>query len=234
MLKGKKILLWMVLSFCLTAFGEQKQAFTEKEFPQLAQMTGWNSDLLLMHTQLYRGYVKNANLLQDKILQLSQEGKGDSYEFGALKRRLGWEFDGMRLHELYFDNLVSGSQGSPSKALQERIKQDFGSFEIWKQDFIATGLIRGIGWVVLYQDCITGKLCNAWINEHDVGHFVLGSALLVMDVFEHAYITQFGLEKRKYIDLFFQSIQWNCVNRRFALEVKEGPIEPSEKKSSPS
>jgi Fe-Mn family superoxide dismutase len=66
----------------------------------------------------------------------------------------------------------------------------------------------------LYRDHATGKLENLWVNEHDTGHLVLGAPILIMDVFEHAYLTQFGLEKARYIELFLQSIHWDVVHRR--------------------
>lgn len=190
--------------------------FIAKEFPHLSKMPGWNQDLLQMHLKLYQGYVKNSNELEETIKQLSLNGKSKSYEFGALKRRFAWEFDGMRLHELYFENL--GNTSSPSQALTKALEENFGSFNSWKTDFIGTGLIRGIGWAILYQDPNTKKLYNTWINEHDTGHLLLSNPILIMDVFEHAYITQFGIDKAKYIDLFFQSINWDEVNKRFQKE----------------
>ena len=121
----------------------------------------------------------------------------------------------MRLHEIYFDNLGVSSLEALDSSLLRKITQDFGFLDTWKKDFIATGLIRGIGWVVLVQDPITKKVYNTWISEHDIGHFVQGVPLIVMDVFEHAYITQFALDKEKYIQLFFQSLNWQVVSKRW-------------------
>lgn len=164
-----------------------------------------------MHLKLYEGYVKNANAL---ILKLQEMDVG-TYEYGALKRRLGWEFDGMRLHELYFGNL-GGKRGIDQKsALYRDLTLQFGSFEKWKKDFVATGMMRGIGWSVLYLDPVKGRLLNVWINEHDVGHLAGGTPILIMDVFEHAYMPQFGLDKAKYIEVFFENIRWEEVERRY-------------------
>ena len=102
-----------------------------------------------------------------------------------------------------------------SSELYLKLSKEFGSFEAWKKNFIATGMIRGIGWVILYRDPITGRLMNTWINEHDVGHLAGGEPLLVMDVFEHAYITQYGLDRANYISAFFDNIQWAKVERRY-------------------
>ena len=121
----------------------------------------------------------------------------------------------MRLHEFYFDNLGGKDALDKSAPLYQRIAKDFGSYDAWKKNFIATGLIRGIGWVILYRDPQTGRLFNTWINEHHVGHLAGGAPLLVMDVFEHAYITQYGLDRAKYISAFFDNIDWAKVGKRY-------------------
>ncbi len=184
--------------------------YQAKDYSHLLGMPGFSDQLLKIHFQLYQGYVKNVNLLKGAL-----RDKTPDFEYGALKRRWGWEFDGMRLHELYFDNL-GGKKESLEKntALYQRIVKDFGSYEQWKTDFIATGSMRGIGWAILYRDPQGGRLMNVWINEHDLGHLAGGDPLLVMDVFEHAYMPQYGLERGKYIDAFFENIQWNLVAKR--------------------
>lgn len=174
-------------------------------------MQGFGDSLLKIHFKLYEGYVKNANDLLSQ-LQTMQTG---SYEYGALKRRFGWEFDGMRLHELYFDHL--GGTGVPDKksSVFSAISSQFGSFEKWKQDFISTGMMRGIGWAVLYFDPQVEMLINVWINEHDTGHLATGSPIVIMDVFEHAYMPQYGLERAKYIEAFFANLDWKVISARY-------------------
>lgn len=189
--------------------------YQPKDFSNLLGMPGFNDDLLKMHFQLYQGYVKNTNFLINRLKDLLLQDKADSYDFTALKRRLGWEWDGMRLHELYFQNLGGKDSLSSDSALYRKLSQDFGSFELWKREFIATGMTRGIGWVILYQDPLSGKLINTWINEHDLGHLSGAEPLLVMDVFEHAYITQYGLDRKKYIEAFFDNIDWKITLKRY-------------------
>jgi Fe-Mn family superoxide dismutase len=189
--------------------------YQAKDYAHLLGMQGFSDALLKMHFKLYEGYVKNTNLLLNSLRDQALQGKSSSYEWGALKRRLAWEFDGMRLHELYFNNLGGKAQIKESSGLYARILQDFGSYEQWKKDFISTGMIRGIGWAVLYRDPQDGRLLNTWINEHDLGHLSGGIPILVMDVFEHAYITQYGLERAQYIDSFFENIRWQEAERRF-------------------
>ena len=172
--------------------------------------------MLSMHFKLYQGYVKNANELLEKLP--TAKGSDD----GALKRRLGWELDGMRFHELYFDNLGGNGVVDPKSKIFEAIRLQFGSFEKWKSDFIETGLMRGIGWAVLYLDVTGQKLINLWINEHDVGHLAGGRPILIMDVFEHAYMPQMGLDRAQYIEVFFQNVNWNVVNARFIEPCSRG------------
>ncbi len=149
------------------------------------------------------------------------QGRDQTYDYGALKRRMTWEWDGMRLHEYYFENLGGGGEPlDKSSSIYLRLLKDFGSFEAWKKNFVSTGLIRGIGWVILYRDPQTGRLFNVWINEHDVGHLAGGDPLLIMDVFEHAYITQYGLDRGKYIGAFFDNIDWAKVAKRYNDSVR--------------
>lgn len=186
-------------------------AYTAKDYSNLIGMPGFSESLLQMHFKLYQGYVKNAGDLLDKLKTIDPS----TYEYGAIKRRLGWEFDGMRLHELYFDNLGGKTPIDRKSPLYNALTAQFGSFEKWKKDFIATGTIRGIGWALLYLDPEESRLVNVWINEHDTGHLVHGKPLLIMDVFEHAYMPQYGLDKGKYIDAFFNNINWDVVQQRF-------------------
>jgi Fe-Mn family superoxide dismutase len=174
-------------------------------------MRGFSDSLVTLHLTLYEGYVKNTN-----ELQASLDSKTISaMEFGALKRRLGWEFDGMRLHELYFDQLGGNGVVDVKGVLASALAKQFGSLEAWKKDFVSTGLMRGIGWVILYRDPADGKFINAWINEHDTGHLVSNVPILIMDVFEHAYMPQYGLDRAAYITAFFSNLDWKMVENRF-------------------
>lgn len=189
--------------------------YVAKDYSYLFGMPGFNDALLKMHFQLYQGYVKNTNLLLARMRELEQQDKDLSYDYGALKRRFAWEYDGMRLHELYFENLGGEEPLDKASELYQKISKDFGSFEAWKKNFAATGMMRGIGWVILYRDLQSGRLFNTWINEHDLGHLAGGEPLVVMDVFEHAYITQYGLDRSKYIGYFLDNLNWEKIEKRF-------------------
>lgn len=182
----------------------------------LGKLPGLSDDLLKQHFKLYRGYVENSNLLLQKIAALDAKKENRGPEFAGLKHMLGWEFDGMLLHEYYFDALGKGAPLDPNGPLMAKINKDYGSFDNWKSDFVATGLMRGIGWAIAYVEPKEGRLVNVWINEHDLGHLAGGTPLVVMDVFEHAYITQFGLERAKYVDVFFDNLNWDVVAKRLA------------------
>lgn len=193
---------------------EKPMAYIAKDYSKIIGMQGFSEGLLKNHFTLYQGYVTNTNKVLDTLAQMLKEGKTGTPEYAELKRRLGWEFNGMRLHEYYFENL-GGKAGIETKGkLAKKIIEDFGSYELWEKDFKATGAMRGIGWVVLYQDSVSGKLINFWINEHDVSHPAGCHPLLIMDVFEHAYMLDYGLKKADYIEAFFKNIDWQVVESR--------------------
>jgi Fe-Mn family superoxide dismutase len=187
------------------------QAYKAKDYSSLIGMPGFSERALTTHFKLYQGYVNNTNLLIDTLKTLDRKTPA----YAELKRRVGWEFDGMRLHELYFENLGGKGISDTSDPLYQKIAADFGSFEDWKADFIATGAMRGIGWAVLYLDPQSNRLVNSWINEHDVGHLAGGKPILIMDVFEHAYMIDYLLDRAAYINAFFKNINWEIVNQRY-------------------
>jgi Fe-Mn family superoxide dismutase len=193
---------------------EEKMSYTAKDYGKLLGMEGFSDTLLKNHFTLYQGYVTNTNKLMEILDQMLKDGKVSIPEFAELKRRFGWEFNGMRLHEYYFENL--GGKGGLGQAgkLFRKISDDFGSYESWEKEFKATGSIRGIGWAVLYQDNITKRLFNFWINEHDVGHPAGCTPILIMDVFEHAFMIDYGLKRADYIEAFFKNIDWKAVEGR--------------------
>lgn len=189
-------------------------AYTAKDYARLMGMAGFSEALLKNHFTLYQGYVTNTNKVLDTLDQLLKDDKAATPEFAELKRRLGWEFNGMRLHEYYFDALGgTGAVDTGSRLARKKI-EDFGSIEAWLKDFRAVGAMRGIGWAVLYQDNVSGKLFNCWINEHDGGHPAGCNPLLIMDVFEHAFMLDYGLKRADYIDAFFKNIDWQAVEAR--------------------
>jgi len=193
---------------------EEKMPYTAKDYSKLLGMEGFSETLLKNHFTLYQGYVTNTNKLVDTLGPLLKEGKTGNPEYAEMKRRFGWEFNGMRLHEYYFENL--GGKGGIDKAgkLAKKISESFGSYEEWEKDFRGVGAMRGIGWAVLYQDNLSGNLFNCWINEHDAGHLAGCTPILILDVFEHAFMIDYGLKRADYIGAYFKNINWKAAEGR--------------------
>lgn len=190
--------------------------YEPKNFDHLLGTPGFSDTLLKNHFALYEGYVKNCQAIHDTFGELRKNDKVGSIEWAEIKRRWAWEFNGMRLHELYFGNMQNG--GSPldeSSPLRTQLTAQKGSYDAWEKDFRATGAMRGIGWVILMYNPETKSFCNAWVNEHDVGLCIGLTPLLIMDVFEHAYITDYGIKRADYITAFINSIDWQRVQERF-------------------
>ena len=185
--------------------------YEAKDFSHLLGTTGFSDDLLNNHFKLYEGYVKNTNSAAEMM-----KSDIDKYAYGEIKRRFGWEWSGMRLHEYYFGNMAKDSGEMDLKPeLAKKLEEEFGSVEAWLEDFKATGAMRGIGWVILYHDPMADRLFNVWINEHDLGHLAGTNPILVMDVFEHAFMLDYGLNKADYISAFWNAVNWNEVSNRF-------------------
>jgi len=188
--------------------------YAAKDYGKLIGLEGFSETLLKNHFTLYQGYVTNTNKVLDALSAMLAEGKAGTPEYAELKRRLGWEFNGMRLHEYYFENLGGKGALAAGGKLGKALAAEFGSVEKWEADFRAVGAMRGIGWVVLYQDTAGNRLFNQWVNEHDVGHPAGANPVLVMDVFEHAFMTDYGLKRADYIAAFFKNIDWKAVEAR--------------------
>lgn len=187
--------------------------YEAKNFEALLGTEGFSDVLLRNHLTLYEGYVSNTN----KLVDLLKTVEAGTPAWNELKRRFGWEWNGMRLHEFYFGNMLKGGAPISEKgALAKKIKEDFGSMSAWEKDFRATGAMRGIGWAILAKDLTTGRLFNVWTNEHDVGHLAGASIILVMDVFEHAFALDYGLKRADYIEAFWKAIDGNVLEERFA------------------
>jgi Fe-Mn family superoxide dismutase len=188
--------------------------YQSKDFSSLLGMKGFSDEMLEDHFSLYEGYVSNVNELLAKLNTLDDRGELDSSEHAELRRRLGWEFDGMRLHELYFGNLGGDGKAPSGGELAKRFTSSFSSVEKWTKEFKAVGAMRGVGWAVLAFDPAGERLLNLWIDEHDVGHAAGCSPLLVMDVWEHAFMTDYRTDRASYIDAFLRNVDWREVERR--------------------
>ena len=195
-------------------------SYKAREF-NLSGLKGISDETLEMHFKLYEGYVKETNKLTEAITKFIEDGNVDQDEMPAyseLTRRLGFEYNGMVLHEYYFDNLKSGGgPGDPDRTAQfaKAAESSFGSYEIWKTDFVGIGKMRGVGWAICYQNPANGRLSNHWITLHETGNVAGFAPVLVMDVWEHAYLLDYKpAERPKYIEAFFSNIDWTTVEKR--------------------
>ena len=193
-----------------------QHVYKSQEF-KLSGLKGISDRTLETHFSLYEGYVKNTNMLTENLLEITHKKKvsGKDPAYAELTRRLGFEYGGMVLHEYYFENLAPNGKGSLGKETKDAIEKSFAAFETWSADFAAVGEMRGVGWAILYQDPVTQQLSNHWIALHHIGVPSGFKPILVMDVWEHAYLLDHKPSERgKYIDAFFSNINWDVVQRR--------------------
>jgi len=185
--------------------------YTAKTF-NLGELEGLSAKQIEAHLGLYAGYVKNTNgLFAD--LKAAREA-GDARKASELQRRLGFEFNGMRLHEYYFEQFEASEGGEG--ALKEAIEKQWGSYDAWKTEFVEVAKLRGIGWTLLVQDERTGNLMNVWVSDHELGHLGGQNILLALDVWEHAFMVDYlPSERGTYIDAFFKNLQWGVVEGRY-------------------
>lgn len=183
----------------------------------LSGIPGISDRTLETHFGLYEGYVKNTNLLNAQIAERLSGAKvsGADPQFAELTRHLAFEYNGMRLHEYYFDNVTRSGGGAAAGALREALAASYGTFENWRKDFAAVGEMRGVGWAIAYHDPATGRIINDWVTLHENGTFAGFDPLLVMDVWEHAYLLDYKpAERAKYVEVFFANIDWKIVASR--------------------
>jgi superoxide dismutase, Fe-Mn family len=202
----------------------ENESYKPKTF-DLSNLTGISDQTLEMHFKLYEGYVTNTNLLTEKISGILADGQVDKEEMPAyseLTRRLGFEYNGMVLHEHYFGNMKRGGGGEPSKNADFRaaVERSFPTFEIWKTDFVSVGKMRGVGWAIAYLDPTNGRVSNHWIELHQNGNVAGFIPLLVMDVWEHAYLLDYKpADRPKYIEAFLGNVDWDAVETRMKWPV---------------
>jgi Fe-Mn family superoxide dismutase len=173
------------------------------------------------HWKLYVGYVNNVNKINEELKDLTAQGKASSLIYADRRRRYGFEYNGMILHEYYFENLTNNQKlnnfnNLDNSKLKEKIISTWGSFENWLEDFKNTGKTRGIGWAILYTDPKTGELTNQFVHEHQNGVITDFKPILVLDVWEHAYMVDHKADGRgAYIEAFIKNVNWDIVNNRY-------------------
>jgi Fe-Mn family superoxide dismutase len=201
-----------------------RQQYKAKQF-NLSGLKGISDQTLEMHFSLYEGYVQNTNALTERIDAMLADTKIDHEEMPAyseMTRRLGFEYNGMVLHEYYFGNLMRNGAGEPEaqSAFRRATEATFGTYERWKTDFVSVGKMRGVGWAICYQDPANGRLSNHWVTLHEVGNVAGFIPVLVMDVWEHAFLLDYRPSERpKYIEAFFANVDWRAVEAALRPDV---------------
>ena len=197
--------------------------YSPKTF-NLPVLTGLSERQIQVHLALYEGYVKHVNLIMEKIKVLTEaDAEGNAYLISELRRRFAFEFDGMRMHELYFAQLENGKQKSDDgSALFETASTKYGSTSLTTGGSSLEAHIRevagsrGIGWVVVYADPNAKTIHTTFVGDHEVGQLAGLPILLALDLWEHAYMVDYiPAEKKNYIDAFFANLNWSVVEKRF-------------------
>jgi len=190
-----------------------RKTYEAKTFT-LSPMEGLSETQISEHLKLYAGYVKNTNALLEKIDTHKQNSEAMAIELSELTRRMGFEFNGMRLHEYYFSQFEK-SEGAKD-ALQKALAEQYVSFDGWKKQANATALMRGIGWVLLVQDETNGNLLTIWVSDHELGQLGGQKILFALDVWEHAYTVDYKpTERAKYLEAFWKNLNWQKVEERY-------------------
>lgn len=192
--------------------------YTPKTFPHLKGLKGISDGLLETHLKLYEGYVNRTNKLTETLLGLAKEKQaaGSNPAYAEMSRRMGFEYNGMVLHEYYFSNLKSGAgEAGPSSKLKNALEASFTSYDIWLADFKAIATMPGVGWAITYQNPDNGWLSNHWVTLHEEGNPAGFKPVLVMDAWEHAFVPDYKANERaKYVDAYFSNIDWAAVESR--------------------
>ncbi len=193
--------------------------YPELDFSSVRGLNGISDNQVGEHLKLYAGYVKRTNALTEKLFALCKDGKASGADpvYAELTRRMGFEYNGMILHEYYFGNLAPGAQGEPPAGgkLKQAIEASFGSYQTWLADFRAIATMPGVGWAITYQDPGTGWLSNHWVTLHNDGNPAGYRPILVMDGWEHAFMRDYqATERAKYVDAFFKNVGWEACQKR--------------------
>lgn len=193
--------------------------YSEQKF-NIPELKGISRKAIEEHVKLYGGYVKNTNLIYDKLEEYMKESEKHAYALGELQRRFSFEWNGMRNHEYYFKSLEGGPAPLADGELKKALTAEFGSFETWLQIFKSIALTRGIGWAMLYWDLQEKKLVHAWVDEQHLGQLNGAQVVLALDMWEHSYLFDYiPADKKKYIEAFFENLNWSVIEGNYSKVV---------------
>lgn len=183
----------------------------------LPELKGISAKQIEVHLALYQGYVKHTNLIKDKIKALKEtDAEGNAYIIAELRRRFAFEFDGMRMHEHYFDQFEGGHIApDASSALATEVMKKYGSLDAFIAHIKEVAGSRGIGWVTVYHDTVIDEIHVVYVGDHEVGQLSGLPIILALDLWEHAFMVDYvPADKKKYIDAFFENLNWSVIESR--------------------
>ena len=188
-----------------------------KSYERLLGRTRFSDAQLKAHFKLYEGYVNKLNEILARLKTADRTSA--NYSFGGyseLKRREPIAYNGTLLHEFYFDAMGQSQSSGPPASVKKRIIESYGTWARWLADMKAAAS-SAHGWVLLVYDPSDKKLkTNLVHSEHHVGLFANARVILALDLWEHAYVIQFGIKKPDYLEAFFDSLNWNIVETRLS------------------
>lgn len=192
------------------------EKFQEIKF-NIGELKGISAKNIEEHLKLYAGYVKNINLIFEKLGELMSDPEKNAYVIGELHRRIAFEFNGMRNHEYYFKSLEGGARPLPADSkFKQAIEKQAPSLEAAMIGFKTLAMTRGVGWAILYWDKKSKQLIPAWIDEQHVGQLNGLQYVLGIDMWEHAFVYDYPTsEKKKYIEAFFENLNWEAIEQNF-------------------
>jgi Fe-Mn family superoxide dismutase len=190
--------------------------FEERKF-NIPELKGISAKNIEEHLKLYAGYVKHTNLILEKITEYGQDSEKHAYALGEIQRRFGFEFDGMRNHEYYFEQLEGGASSLPEgSTLKSAIEKEWGSYDAWLARFKAIAMTRGIGWAILSFDPVTKRLVNSWVDEQHLGHLTGLKFIFGIDMWEHSFVFDYQPSgKKQYVEDYLANVNWSKVEERF-------------------
>lgn len=194
--------------------------YTARTF-NLPALSGISEKQIAVHLALYEGYVKHVNLISDQLKQVREGALSlDPYTVAELRRRFAFEFDGMRMHEYYFDQLEGGAAAFTESTLKNAAVAKYGSVDGLISHIKEVAGSRGIGWVVVYFDKVANELHTTFVGDHEVGQLSGLPIILALDLWEHAFMVDYvPAEKKTYIDAFFANMNWSVCEKRFETAI---------------
>ncbi|HSQ59643.1 MAG TPA: Fe-Mn family superoxide dismutase [Acidobacteriota bacterium] len=165
------------------------------------------------HDKLYAGYVNKRNEIEEALAKVDRTKANQIYsDMRGMKHEETFAANGQILHEIYFS--IMGGDGQPKGEVVDKIKEDFGTFAAWEEDFKASGMCAR-GWVVLAFDPTDGRLHNFIGDSQNQGGVWGTFPVLNVDTYEHSYFIDYGSDRKAYLEAFMRNINWDEVNRRF-------------------